>query len=271
MSIQSAYIVPHPPLIIPEVGRGDERQISATINSYRQIAVEIAGQAPETLVITTPHAPMYRDYLHISPGSEAAGDFSRFQAPQVSIHVRYDQMFVQSLIKTAAAAGIPCGTEGQRDPRLDHGTLIPLYFIRQAWNSGKPFPKVVRIGLSGLSMNVHYQLGELIALTAENLKRRTILIASGDLSHHLKEDGPYGFAAEGPQFDRLVTEIITSGDLKRFLTLDPLLCEKAGECGWRSFTILAGAMNSKEVESELLSYEGPFGVGYAVGKFIPVN
>ena len=33
MSVQIAVMVPHPPLIIPDVGKGEERGIAATIRA----------------------------------------------------------------------------------------------------------------------------------------------------------------------------------------------------------------------------------------------
>jgi len=93
------------------------------------------------------------------------------------------------------------------------------------------------------------------------------IVASGDLSHCLKSEGPYEFAAEGPVFDEQVTAAMASGDFMRFLTFKEAFCQKAGECGLRSFIVMAGTMDRKEVEAELLSYEGPFGVGYGVAAF----
>ncbi len=96
-----------------------------------------------------------------------------------------------------------------------------------------------------------------------------MLVASGDVSHKLKEDGPYGFAPEGPEFDRIVTELFAHGDLEGLFGLDAALCDGAAECGLRSFQIMAGALEAtgEPFASELLSYEGPFGVGYAVAAF----
>lgn len=84
MSIEAAFIVPHPPLIIPQIGRGEEKKVSKTIESYRQIADDIAAIKPETIIISSPHSVMYYDYFHISPGSYACGSFADFRAPQVS-------------------------------------------------------------------------------------------------------------------------------------------------------------------------------------------
>ena len=58
-----------------------------------------------------------------------------------------------------------------------------------------------------------------------------------------------------------------NGDFIQFLKLDPVFCEKAAECGLRSFIIMAGALDKKSISATLLSYEGPFGVGYAVASF----
>ena len=43
--------------------------------------------------------------------------------------------------------------------------------------------------------------------------------------------------------------------------------ERAAECGYKSLIVLAGCYDRQDVESKLLSYEGPFGVGYAVATF----
>ena len=99
------------------------------------------------------------------------------------------------------------------------------------------------------------------------MDRRVVLIASGDLSHKLKDDGPYGYAIQGPAFDAAVTDAMASADFGRFLTFDESFCDAAGECGLRSFTIMAGALDRKALRAELLSYEGPFGVGYAVAAY----
>ncbi|MGE4548121.1 MAG: AmmeMemoRadiSam system protein A [Intestinibacillus sp.] len=263
MSVLAAYIVPHPPILLPEVGRGEERKIAHTAASFRETARRIAARRPDTIVVVSPHATLYADYFHISPGRHAQGDLSRFGVRGVSVTAAYDETFARALSTRAAQAGLPAGTEGEREPRLDHGTLIPLRFINEQYTDYR----LVRVGLSGQSPLAHYRLGQCIAQTAADLGRRVVLIASGDLSHKLTEDGPYGFAPEGPDFDREVTAAMASGDFLRFLTFDSAFCENAAECGLRAFQILAGTLDGKAVSSELLSYEGPFGVGYGVAAF----
>ncbi|HQE70011.1 MAG TPA: AmmeMemoRadiSam system protein A, partial [Atopobiaceae bacterium] len=80
MAILAAFAVPHPPLIIPEVGQGRERGIQATVDAFEEVGRRIAALAPETIVISSPHTALYRDYFHISPGRSARGDFSGYGA-----------------------------------------------------------------------------------------------------------------------------------------------------------------------------------------------
>ncbi|MBR6914379.1 MAG: AmmeMemoRadiSam system protein A, partial [Treponema sp.] len=74
----AGFMVPHPPMIVPEVGRGSESIIEETIEAYEGVADMIAGIRPDTVIISSPHSVMYADYFHISPGSGAEGSFSRF-------------------------------------------------------------------------------------------------------------------------------------------------------------------------------------------------
>ena len=256
--ITGAFMVPHPPLIIPEIGRGEEKKIQATVDSYHEAGRRIAGLKPETIVLLTPHQVMYADYFHISPGKKARGDFGQFRAGQVRIEAEYDTEFVENLCKLAEAGGLPAGTAGERERRLDHGAMVPLYFVNQYWRDYK----LVRIGLSGLSFTAHYELGQRIRETTEVLDRNVVIIASGDLSHRLLPEGPYGYRAEGPEYDSRIMDVMEKGEFGRLFDFSEDFCERAAECGHRSFLIMAGALDRLKVSVRRLSYEGPFGVGY---------
>ena len=260
MSVVGAIAVPHPPIILPEVGRGEEKKISATDAAFRKAAAFVAELKPETIVLISPHSVMYADYFHISPGRSATGDMRQFRAPQVKIRADYDSVFAETLAEAAAAEDFPAGTMGERNPELDHGTLIPLYYINRQMTDYR----LVRIGLSGLPLSDHVHLGQLIQQTAEKLNRRTVIIGSGDLSHKLKKDGPYGLSKEGPEYDERIMDVLGRAAFDELLDFDETFCEKAAECGHRSFCILAGALDGLRVETEKLSHEGPFGVGYGV-------
>ena len=265
MSILAAYMVPHPPMIVSEVGRGSERQIEATRAAYVRAAEEIAALKPETIIISSPHAAMYADYFHISPGREAEGSFAQFHAPQVRFREAYDEELVRLIERRAKENRFPAGTMGQREKALDHGTMVPLYFIRQKYDGFR----LVRLGLSGLPLEAHYRLGMIIQSAAEELGRRAVYVASGDLSHKLQAYGPYGFAAEGPVYDERIMDVCGRAAFGELFDFDEAFCERAAECGHRSFVIMAGALDGLSVKAERLSHEDVTGVGYGVCAFRP--
>ena len=267
MSIVGAFILPHPPLIVPEVGKGQERNIQSTIDAYEESARRIAEIKPNVIVLVSPHNVMYADYFHISPGWSADGDLSQFAGNTPKIHAEYDRDLVSAIESEAEKSGLHAGTQGERSASLDHATVVPLYFINKRYKDYK----LVRIGVSGFTFSDHYRFGQCIAAAAEKLKRNVIFIASADLSHRLSKNGPYGLTSEGAEFDKQITAAMAAADFKQFLSFSPDFCEKAGECGLRPCIVIAGALDRKKVNAELLSYEGPFGVGYAVASFIPLG
>lgn len=265
MAILAAYMVPHPPMIVPQIGKGSEKQITKTIRAYETAADEIAALKPETIIISSPHSILYADYFHISPGKSAGGDFGRFGAPEVNFRETYDTELRERICRIAKEKDFPAGTLGERDRNLDHGTMVPLYFIEQKYRGFQ----LIRIGLSGLSLADHYVLGQIIRQAVEETCRRTVYVASGDLSHKLQEYGPYGFAAEGPEYDRKIMDVCSRGAFGEMLDFEESFCDKAAECGHRSFVIMAGTLDGLEVQAKELSHEDVTGVGYGICTFRP--
>ncbi len=265
MSITAAYMVPHPPLIIPQVGKGSEKQVQKTIDAYKKVAEEIAVLKPETIIISSPHSIMYSDYFHISPGESAKGSFGNFGAFDVKFEETYDTELVHEICTLADSEGFPAGTLGERDRKLDHGTMVPLYFVEQLY---KDF-RLVRIGLSGQPLTDHYRLGQLIKNAVDKLGRRAVYIASGDLSHKLQDYGPYGFAKEGPEYDRRIMDVCSRAAFGELFDFGEDFCERAAECGHRSFVIMAGAFDGIAVKATQLSHEDVTGVGYGICTFYP--
>ena len=265
MSILAGFMVPHPPLIVPAVGRGSEEEVRETIDAYDRVADEIAALKPETIIITSPHATMYSNYFHISPGQGAKGSFADFGAPQVKFDETYDSGLWDLIASLAEAEDFPAGIEGERKAQLDHGTMVPLWFIRKKYSNFK----IVRIGLSGLPLTDHYHLGELIKAAVEKTGRRAVFVASGDLSHKLQYHGPYGFAPEGPVYDERIMDVCGRAAFGELFDFDEDFCDKAAECGHRSFVIMAGAFDGLKIKATRFSHQDVTGVGYGICSFYP--
>ncbi len=265
MSIVAAFMVPHPPMIVPDVGRGSEKQIEKTIRAYEKVAEEIAALRPETIIISSPHSIMYADYFHISPGTGASGSLSDFNAPHVKFNIDYDEELVNILVGKAKALHFPAGTLGEKRRELDHGTMVPLWFIQKKYKNFK----IVRTGLSGHDLLKHYEFGMLIKDSVEELGRKVVYVASGDLSHKLQDYGPYGFAEEGPIYDSRIMDVCSGARFGELFDFDENFCEKAAECGHKSFVIMAGSLDGKSIEAVQYSHEDVTGVGYGICSFIP--
>lgn len=263
--MKAAFMVPHPPMILPQVGRGSEKQIGKTIQAYERVAQEIADIAPDTIIITSPHSVMYSDYFHISPGSGAKGSFGDFGAPEAAFEEEYDTGLVRELESLAKERDFPAGTMGERNPSLDHGTMVPLHFIRKKYSGFR----LVRIGLSGLDLAEHYRFGMILQEAVSRTGRSAVLVASGDLSHKLQEYGPYGFAPEGPVYDEKLMDACSRAAFGELMDFDEELCSSAAECGHRSFVIMAGVFDGRAVKAEVLSHEDVTGVGYGICTFYP--
>ncbi len=258
MSIVAGYMVPHPPIAVAQIGGGEENKIKDTIRSFQRVAEDIERIKPDTILLSTPHNVMYRDYFHISPGEKAIGDFSAFRASRVQMSVTYDKEMVEAICKESHKSGIPAGIEGEKSPLLDHGTMVPLYFVTQKYKDAK----LVRLSLSGLSLETHWEYGRAIAKAIDEVGRRCVFVASGDLSHCQKKDGPYGYQPEGPEYDKKIMEVMSLGEFSKLKEFDEGLLEASMECGHRSFTIMGGALEGKKVIPTPLSHEATFGVGY---------
>lgn len=268
MKNAKAYFVPHPPLIIPEIGRGEQFGIQKTISAYETIAKEIADFKPHTIIFISPHALTYEDYFHIEKSIKNKGDLSQFQASEIFFEQNSDINFINQIEQLAKTQNIKAGTLGQQGSKMDHGVMVPMYFINKYFSKYD----IVRLSFSGMSFLAHYNYGKIIQeVVTSNPEKRYVLIASGDLSHMLKDDGPYGFAKEGPLFDQKICTILNHGNFLELFTIDPVIIDGAGECGFRSLMILAGFLDKLAIQAKLLSYEGPFGVGYAVASFEIVN
>jgi len=147
-------------------------------------------------------------------------------------------------------------------PHPDWGFNVPLFFL------AKDFKGEIETYLMGMDEpKVYFEKGKEVYQNLEKDKKYA-LIASGDMSHCLKEDGPYGFNPDGPKFDKDLIESLKKKDIETILKLDELYPE-AGECGLRSFCFLLGILEKSGInwQPEILSYEGPFGVGYLVVNF----
>jgi AmmeMemoRadiSam system protein A/AmmeMemoRadiSam system protein B len=270
VSLQGFYLLPHPPIVLPEIGKGEERKISDTSSSMDAVGKEIAEKSPDTIILVTPHGTMFQDAIALSYEDDVSGNLKNFGVPDVSMKLDINKSLTNKIYELAYQEGIPSvmATDSLLNKYnasvfLDHGAMVPLYFINRHYKSYK----LVHITYAPLSDIDLYKFGIAVNRAVEELNENAVFIASGDLSHKLKDEGPYGYSPFGEKFDREFLRHLEEGDVKGVFSMDKELVCNAGECGRRSIAILLGTLDGRKFHGELLSYEGPFGVGYGIMKF----
>lgn len=262
------YLMPHPPIMIPEVGRGEEAKIIHTTNACLRVAQEIKEFEPEVIIVITPHGVMFQDAVSICMGDNIKGSLTRFQASSVKLEKVIDQELTKEIITRATKAKIPVveldektSKDYRRNFELDHGTIVPLYYIEKEYSKYK----IVHITYGLIKDLDLFRLGTIIKEVVQSMNKKAVVIASGDLSHRLTKDGPYPYSPKGKEFDDTFLSLLEKGDALGILNLNQNLMEEAGECGYRSVLVMLGTINTS-FYGELYSYEGPFGVGYGIMK-----
>ncbi|MBI2866687.1 MAG: AmmeMemoRadiSam system protein B, partial [Chloroflexi bacterium] len=265
MALVFGCIVPHPPIMVPEVGGGQERRVSATLAAMDRLAHALASSCPDELWLISPHGISYSNAMGIATAPASEGSLREWGPRCAGLDYRFenDSQAVATIQRAAGEAGIPLRSTGEHRYELDHGVLVPLYFLTKAL----PKLPLVSLTFSWLPLKTHYEYGQALGQAAQSLPKRIALVASGDLSHRLLPSAPAGYDPQGAVFDKRLVELVAAQDSQGILALDPELIERAGECGLRSITILLGAVHGLPTTPQVLSYEGPFGVGYLVAAF----
>lgn len=246
---------PHPPLLIPEIGRQNLVEVAATSAAMERLGLGV-GEA-ELTVIISPHTPGFSDVFTVKSPRRLFGDFAGFGVSSVGLEVDNDVEFVDRLLGLAREGGV--AIEPIHDENLDHGILVPMHFVKTR--------RLVSLSIV-LDYTAHAALGRVVRACAAEVGRQVVFLASGDLSHRLLPGAPAGYDERGKTFDAAVAEALATGGFAQLDSLDRDLVRSAGECGLRSLMALGGFLGDDAItQPELLSYEGPFGVGYAVARY----
>jgi MEMO1 family protein len=262
--IAYACIAPHPPILVHEVGRGREQETHRTIEALQQVAQDMAAHQPETVLLFSPHGPVDPRAVGILTSPIAHGTMARWDAPNVRFQYENDLDAVALVREEAARAGLPLTAIEHWDDGmtagLDWGCAVPLYYLRPGLGDAKLVP----MAPSFLSPQKHYEIGQAIGRALERLGKRTVIICSADLSHCLAPSAPAGFDPTGLEFDDRFQQVIEDWDVSWVLETTLEFRRRAAEDAVPQTAMLMGALSHLRVRPRVLSYEGPFGVGYLV-------
>ncbi|OGY56227.1 MAG: AmmeMemoRadiSam system protein B [Candidatus Buchananbacteria bacterium RIFCSPLOWO2_02_FULL_46_11b] len=262
MPIVFAAITPHPPVLIPEIGKDNLKKIEKTQAAMKKLEQEFYAAKPESVLIISPHGKILPEGFNINLSADYSANFKEFGDFGVELKFKSDYLTIQNIRaadETSQAMPVVLSSESQ----IDHGFAVPLYYLLA---HAKNLP-IIPITYSALDFKDHFAFGQFLRRRLAHVNKRFAIIASGDLSHRLTKDAPGGFSEEGKKFDKHLIDLLKKGDWQEIVKIKPKFSQDAAECGLRSILILLGIAESFKAKAEVLSYEGPFGVGYLVCNF----
>lgn len=254
-------IMPHPPIMIEEVGGNEIKNVETTIKGAFELSRKIVSKSPELLIIVTPHSDFSYRHFSIYNSDKYTGSMAQFGAGHLKLNFSGDKLFVKKLISLTenTLGGINVLPESLP---LDHGSFVPLYFLNKAGLKSD----ICVINYCGLDKETHIKFGEILHETINEHGRKTVFIASGDLSHRLKPSAPAGFSPVAHNFDEQIVDLIKKGDYQEIININEGLRYEAGECAYNSLMVAFGVTNKKPLNNKIYSYEAPYGVGYLVAE-----
>ncbi|CAM2005983.1 class III extradiol dioxygenase subunit B-like domain-containing protein [Acanthopleuribacter pedis] len=260
MTIVWAGLAPHPPVIVPTVGKTRLSQVAATVDAMKAWSRDCMAADPQRVVVISPHT--LRPSFGISSwlDNRLDGNFSRFGAAATQINCNNDTAWLKRFREHYHEI-----FDLALEP-LDHGALVPLYFLKEAGWEG---PTVV-LGLPFGGGAQLEEIGEAIKKTCLP-GERTALIASGDMSHCLIPSAPAGYDPAGAEFDERFVDAVRATNYQAALDISPTLQRDAKQDVVASCAIAWHATDFDTNNAHFYSYEGPFGVGYTVMKFCGGN
>lgn len=270
----SGGLVPHPPVLIPEVSGGRSEETAKTARAMESLVERLSAENPDVLVMSGPHHPTARERAAgVITSPILLGDFARFGAPDVKIELEGLPEVSTAVIKEFSAGfdrgfGDECRVN---DVYEVHGGTLDwdfTVFLSIAARMGFT-PKVLPLIIAWGQTSDWHAFGDSLFRFLESrfTDLRFGYVASGDLSHSTRKGTSYEYHPYGPKFDSIVANAVSSGDKSAFLSLTGDDLAAARQCGAASFASAMGFYGDGRATPELLSYDDPFGVGYLVGYF----
>ncbi len=265
--IKGFYLMPHAPILIPEIGENQIKNIKNTFDACHQVASDIAKQAPDTIIMITPQNTVFNDTIAMSSDDVIYGNFETFGNAQIGMERKINKEITDKIAFLANENKIPTVRINKNSAKvygasveIDHGTMVPLYFINQKY---KTF-NIVNITYGSLTKLELYRFGMIIKKAVQDSKTNTVLIASGDFSHCLNSDETSSYDEGQENLDKVLIKLLENGEVTEIFNIDNSVRGSENACGLKSCYIMLGALSEYNIRGKLLSYEAPFGGGYGV-------
>lgn len=258
MPLISAHLLPHCPLLIPEIGHANYSFFSKTTAAFEKIGKKMKADKIDTLIIISTHASLSADSFYLNVAPELAINLKDFGFIPPKTFLNGDALLADQ-IKVALSTDFPLRLISEMS--LDYGSAIPAYIFK---NAGLDFKIIVISPAEELSTQKQFAFGTALGKVIAASEKNVAVLASGDLSHRLKKKSPGGYSPKGAKFDNKLIENLSDAKsaAENVLKMDSNLISAAGQCALKPILILLGVLNDLKFETEVMAYQTEFGVGY---------
>ncbi|MDE2744637.1 MAG: class III extradiol dioxygenase subunit B-like domain-containing protein [Chloroflexota bacterium] len=248
-------VLPHPPILLPQIAQGREAHVQATLHAYETVAVRLRELDVQRLLLISTHGIVTLNRFH-TLGADLSGNFERFGHPGLTFEHPIDQEIAQRLVAAAESADLPL-TRTTIWEQSDHSVGVPITLLGDALP-----PAIGVVSTSFRSPADHYRLGQTIGHALSELSEPTAIIASGDAVHRLNDDSPRGAHPQGEEVQQTYETALSNWDHETLITLDESLRREVDESVISPTLILMGALQELDPIPRILCSEHPWGVGY---------
>lgn len=267
MKISFAALVPHSPLLIPEIAKDNYLLVAKTTAAYEKLTAELTASQPETIIVITPHAGNTGKNFSFNSANEFVTDFSELGFLATGRKFKSDLILLQT-IKEKLRSDFPI--QFLSSEKLDYASSIPLQILAKDLAQ----PKIVQLSYSSGTPEEQFLFGKAIGKIIKEGSKNIAVIASGDLSHRLKRNSPAGYSPKGAKFDNKLIEYLNSEQpVENILKMDESIIKNAAECGLKSVLITLGILEGAEtkIKTQGLAYQTELGIGYLTMRLTEEN
>ena len=265
----AAALLPHPPLLVPELAGGAAAELDPLRAACREALAAVLAAAGTTVIVGD--GPVWGVAAPGAPGSfRPYGADVTVSLPALALLGAEAGVGGPGHRPAGPGAAVGLGTaDGEGLPEPAVLGRLPLSLAVAAWllaGLERPAGRLLAATVPGsLGPGAAAAVGA--ALVERAAREGPVgLVAMGDLSARRTAKAPGAFHPRAAAFDGAVAEAVRAGRPDRLLALDPGLAAKLLVAGRVPLQVLAGAFRgSGPTRGRVLHEDAPYGVGYLVG------
>ncbi len=259
MALSLAAVMPHSPLLAPNIGQEHTAHFITTLPAGNDLYKIIETRQVNTIIIISAQGHIFPQGLALNVSLDFRANLEMFG----DLVTRWD--FNGDILLAGRLREHLENKNNIRlitDPGLDYGSAIPLSLLNLPLKQ-KILPLTVD---PSLDLEKIIDLGKILQPLIIDDSEKIAVIASADLSHRLNKKSPHGYSPKSKKFDQKIIETLKTKDQISLIELakqkDEVACEDLS-----TLALLLGILDDVGLEAKLLSYEAPFGVGHCLMQY----